>query len=258
MELRVDTSAVMSAIEAGTGEQVIDDYRGRRVLSSYEAFEISGTKWVILGEIDEAEVITEHYKRHKEFYEAEITSYLARCKTTPSSPLKESRDAKTVDMNEFRKATPGDTLYTGGVATCTAVAITLPGRLGYLAHIGPTDRIYGEPDRGHNNCLGEMLSDLQRFDVYPCELADLEVTIVATHTASFAEAVDLLLEVGIELSQIRFACNIQAASASILVTTEDESIHVRWKSSSSGMTSVVGTDVEDLGSIVTRLADGNP
>ena len=254
MELRVDTAAVTAAIGTGVGEKMVNDYRGCRVLSSYETFEILGTKWVILAEIDEAEVVTEHYKTHKEFYRDEIIDYLTRSKAVPSSPLKYARKAKTVDMNEFRKATPGDTLYTGGVATCTAVAITLPDHFGYLAHIGPTDCIYGEPDRGHNNCLGEMLNNLQRFDVYPCELADLEVTIVATHTASFAATVDLLLEVGIELSQIRFACNTQAASASVLVTNEDESVHVRWISSLADMTSVTGTDVEDLGSIVKRLA----
>ena len=45
LRLRVDTEAVTTALEFGAGEQVIRDYRGERVLSSFERFEVLGTKW---------------------------------------------------------------------------------------------------------------------------------------------------------------------------------------------------------------------
>ncbi|MEE9602650.1 MAG: cache domain-containing protein [Thermoguttaceae bacterium] len=257
MALKVDTVAVAAAIETGTGKQIIDDYRGCRVLSSYEAFEIFGIEWVILAEIDEAEVVTEHFKRHEEFYRAEIVSHLTQNGIKASAPWKRPPNAKIVDMNEFGKATSADTLYTGGVATCTAVAVVLPGRFGYLAHIGPTDRIYGQPDHGHNNCLGEMLNRLQRFDVYPCELSELEFTIVATHTTGFAEAVDLLLGVGIDLSQIRFAYNPKATSANVAVAADDGSVRIQWQSPSAGVIPTTAAHVVDLGSIVKRLAKKN-
>ncbi len=48
LEMKVETLAYFNAIRAGAGEQVIKDYRGVDVLSSYEAFELFGTKWIIV------------------------------------------------------------------------------------------------------------------------------------------------------------------------------------------------------------------
>lgn len=257
LRLKVETFAVSAALASGAGQRVIQDYRGVPVLSSFEPFDVYGTKWAIIAEMDESEAITEHYKQDAGFYREEIVRYLGRTPIKTRTRSSVQRRAKRIDMNEFAKALPGTVLETGGVATCTAIAAVLPRRFGYLAHIGPSDRIYERPDLGYNDCLGEMLYRVQQHDIYRRELPELEFTIVAAHHHSFAAAVDRLLGIGIELSQIRFAYNPKADYANVvLIPEEEEPLLIEWNASTGASTVSIGRDFEDLGSIVKRLAAG--
>ncbi len=49
------TSSASKALAGNTGNQIINDYRGVPVLSSYAPVNVSGLKWAILAEIDEEE-----------------------------------------------------------------------------------------------------------------------------------------------------------------------------------------------------------
>lgn len=91
-----------------------------------------------------------------------------------------------MDLNEFAKVEPGERLETYGVATCTVVGVTYPGRFAYLAHIAPNDAIYtkGKSSRpfarnGNSDFAGELIGKIEHYDVYPCELKNLQFTIVA-------------------------------------------------------------------------------
>jgi len=53
---KVDTEAVQDALAGNTDAKVVIDYNGSRVLSAYTPFEVGDTSWVLLAEIDEAEV----------------------------------------------------------------------------------------------------------------------------------------------------------------------------------------------------------
>ena len=55
----VDTEATRNALQGKNGSKIIIDYNGNPVLSSYSPVEITGTKWAILAEIDEAEVVSD-------------------------------------------------------------------------------------------------------------------------------------------------------------------------------------------------------
>jgi methyl-accepting chemotaxis protein len=54
----VDTKASRQALAGKTGTEIIKDYNGNPVLSSYAPINIGDTKWAILSEIDRAEVKT--------------------------------------------------------------------------------------------------------------------------------------------------------------------------------------------------------
>lgn len=143
LKQKVDTRAVMQALRDNKGERIIRDYRGIRVFSSFEKFELFNSTWIIIVEIDEDEIITEHYRRHKSYYQDRIIRYLAE-RSRQEKPLIEIEETrlKRVEMNEFAKGTPGTVLQTAGVSVCTAVVISYPGRFAYLVHISPTDDIY--------------------------------------------------------------------------------------------------------------------
>ena len=254
LQLRVETSAIAKALEVGNGQEVIEDYRGVRVLSSFERFDLLGTPWIIVAEIDEAEVITQHHRQHTAFYASRICSRLGDAPVSSQVPTPELERLRRVDMNEYARVAGHDSLVTNGVSACTAVAVVLPGRFGYLAHVGPGDRIYGEPDRGHNDCLGKMLRQIQRYDVYPCEIPELEFTIVAVHQESWAGVVRRLTDLGVELSQIRFAYNPDVQYANVFLTAGSTSPLVQWVTPRGASVTILASRIESLGEVVAALA----
>ena len=54
---KVDTAAVDRIFEGQTGQDIILDYRGTEVLSSYMPIEVEGLKWGLIAEIDKSEAL---------------------------------------------------------------------------------------------------------------------------------------------------------------------------------------------------------
>lgn len=61
LETKVQTEATQKALTGKQGTQIIRDYRGISVLSSYAPLEIDGLEWAILSEIDLAEAYAPTY-----------------------------------------------------------------------------------------------------------------------------------------------------------------------------------------------------
>lgn len=57
LELEIDTESSRAALSGKSGTQVIDDYRGVTVLSSYAPLDVAGVNWAVIAEIDESEVL---------------------------------------------------------------------------------------------------------------------------------------------------------------------------------------------------------
>jgi class 3 adenylate cyclase len=61
LEQKVQTQAVKEALTGKQGTQILDDYRGISVLSSYAPLQIDGLEWVILSEMDLSEAYAPLY-----------------------------------------------------------------------------------------------------------------------------------------------------------------------------------------------------
>ncbi len=59
LEREVDTLAVEEALAGTENTQIVEDYRGVNVLSSYNSLDVEGIDWAILAEIDEEEAFSE-------------------------------------------------------------------------------------------------------------------------------------------------------------------------------------------------------
>jgi methyl-accepting chemotaxis protein len=59
LEKEIKTTATENALAGNQGSQIINDYRGTRVLSSYSKLNIVDFDWAIMAEIDEAEAFAE-------------------------------------------------------------------------------------------------------------------------------------------------------------------------------------------------------
>ncbi len=260
LRLQVDARAVREAVANGSGEQVIEDYRGVRVFSSSEKFEVLGVPWIIIVEIDEDEVITDHYRKHRRRLGEEVLRRLASRSRVRRQTEGVSAQVRRVDVNEYAKVAPGAVLKTGGVYTCTAVAILFPGRFGYLAHISPTDDIYAPNPltrlflgAQHTDFLGELARRVTRYNVLPYELRKMRFVVVAPHTESFGRAVDRILDLGVELTAVKMIHNPAARGANVILDGTDYSVSVEWYTDQSRFLERAA-DVDDLGTVVKEVA----
>lgn len=268
LKLKVETDAVKAAFEKSGGREILDDYRGKRVYSAYEKFDVLGASWVIIAEIDEDEVITEFFKKQQKWLKARIWKYIAEKSEDlldgSSVEKLKAVNASRVDINEFARVDSGGSLFTDGVHTCTAVAILYPHRFGYLAHITPTDDSYIAnpltklilnfrlPSFRQSDLLSAIIRRINRFDIYPYETSNLQVIIVAPHKESFTNLVDQALQSGFELSSIKFVYNPKAQGANILLDVANNAVGVDWYSPDFSVTQLVA-DVEDLSVITMKV-----
>lgn len=239
LSIVVDTDALRAALSRSSGEIVTEDYRGVKVLSSFQTLVFEGSTWVVFAEMDEDEVVSERFSARAGDYLPRLLQGVGAGEATlPSRP--DSLDPTTrVDVNEYRRGEGSSTLATFGVSTCTGVIISYPGRFTYLGHVPPTDLAYGTGGIGAlgaalteletGDLLGDMMDRIKRYDVYPSELGALRITLVAVHTKGFANLVRGLLSEGVFLSQITILHDPTGKYANIYSSIADGQTVVEWR-----------------------------
>ena len=266
LKKRVETDAVRLAFERKAGQEVIDDYRGVRVFSAFEKFDLFNSSWVIIVEIDEAEVITEHYRDYKDYYlPAVMKSAMERPAAKREKPALwgEGLKGQRADVSEFTEARKGELLETRGVGPCSSVVIHYPARFGYLSHISPVDDSYEKGMFGkfllkerRTNFLDKIMKKVKRYDIYPYEMRNLNVTVIATHFESMKTLVDSLIDAGVELAQVRVMINPYADYANVRFDQSRDEVNVQWVMQE-GPEKVLfesAAEVENLGEMLKKIA----
>lgn len=261
---QVGTAAAEQGFADSIGNGIIRDYRGVTVFSSFERIDRAGVSWVIIAEIDEDEVITDLYSQNSEQFAKRVINHLSSLspcsKTMPIMP----GDTVEVDMNEAIIGRPGQVLLTRGVATCTAVSVSFPGRFSALAHLVPTDASYSDWGTGIfletrlPDLLDELMVRIERYEIYPYELGNLKFTIAANHDGAIPAIIDKLLEKNITVSQIRIIFNSPPWYANVAVDSDEGKTVVEWVDPD-GADSFFQSDTqsENLGTIVKNLIGYN-
>ncbi|MDH5717046.1 MAG: cache domain-containing protein [Spirochaetia bacterium] len=235
LKMKIETTAVKDAFNFGSGEKIITDYRGINVFSSYEKFEIYGAVWAIVAEIDEDEILSDFYLKHKSYFIAKISEYMSKKDYRTDKNINLTAKLKKVDLNEYIKAKPGDVLYTLGVSTCTSIVVSFPEKFGYLAHITPVDSIYVSNFLSNlflgdkkTNMFSRLLTRIKYHNIHPYEQKDLKFYIIATHNESFEKAVDKIISYGSEISSIHFLYKPNYESVNIFYDISENYIMVKW------------------------------
>ena len=269
---QIDTEAVRNALEAKSGNTIIEDYRGKKVFSSYEKFDYEGTTWIIIAEIDEDEVITEVYRgREKDLFSKACEYLESYTYSNDKQKLfvpgwKQKEDCIKVDFREFQKSKNGDVLYTEGVATCTALTISYPGKFGYLVHITPTDSAYrniGFLTRmllrdDFTDFVGTVMKGINRNDIIQYEKNLLRFGVIATHNSSFENIVHKLIENGVELSQIKVLFKNKFQKVDIVFDYKSDEVWSLWGGSGFNMMFTNEyKQVPDLGEIIKKISNYN-
>lgn len=230
LQQHLDDHNIQTKFQDGKGHLVVTDYRNKTALTSFEVFEFSGTKWLVVAKIDKDEITTAHYRDHKKYYNDQLVTWLQNAPTDVSEnrPYLSRPKGTTlrVDMDEFLKAQNAELLVTWGVATCTALVATMPRKFSYLAHMSPRDRAYGGDD---THLLAQVTKRIKSFDTYPYEMQDVLFVVIAPHLNSLPNILDHLIGEGFFLSQIQLIHLPSARSAAVIHDYENNILYTEWK-----------------------------
>jgi len=266
----IETEAVRNALKEKKGNKIIEDYRRKKVFSSYEQFDYEGTKWIIIAEIDEDEIITNLYRSSEKKFFNIACKYLANYpypenekKVFSPDWVKKNKCIK-VDFKEFQKSKNNEYLYTQGVSTCTAMTVCYPGKFGYLIHITPTDEVYKHispfvkfllKDR-HTDFVKTVFNYTNRYDIKQYEKPLLRFGVFATHNSSFKNIIRKLVDSGVELSQIKILFKKDYNLVNVIFDYKNDQVWSQWGNKGYNM---VFTDeykhLPDFGEIVKIISN---
>lgn len=256
LNMQPDDQNITAKFAQGRGCRSVMDYRGQRALTSFEVFDFLGVQWLVVAKVDEAELVTEHFRQHRRYYYDRILHALAGAEAVrgadPEAVSADNRKTTKVDMDEFVRANRSELLRTVGVSTCTAVIATYPGEFGYLAHISPHDRVYGGDG---TNLLGHVIKKIKTYDIHKYERHQVRFVIVARHNDSLSLIVDKLVDEGFLLAQVAVLHGPAEHYANVSYDYTQDRIGVEWVPDQAQAERVVqcGRDAQNLGDIVKQL-----
>ncbi|MGD8786655.1 MAG: cache domain-containing protein, partial [Phycisphaerales bacterium] len=103
LKKRLDNRNVETKFREKKGHRIVTDYRGFTAMTSFEVVEFMGTQWLVVVKVDEAQVTTEHFMQHRNYYDERIVQYLAQTQAGENEDAYPSTDRKIirqVDMDE--------------------------------------------------------------------------------------------------------------------------------------------------------------
>ncbi|MBN2063220.1 MAG: cache domain-containing protein [Sedimentisphaerales bacterium] len=228
LKTKLDKGNIEPKFQERRGNRFVTDYRGFKVLTSFEVFDFAGIQWLVVAKIDQAQITTEHYQQHHSFFNSLISDYLNSNAITEQHGTRlatESHTLRQVDMDEFIRADHKEMLQTIGVSTCTAVIAMYPGKFGYLAHVSPLDKVYGGDS---TDLVGSITERIKTYDIYKYERPYVKFVIVAKHLNSLNAIVDKLVAEGFLLSQISIMYYPQARHARVIYDYTNDQLAVEW------------------------------
>ena len=162
---RLDDRNIQAKFAEKRGHRTVRDYRGHRALTSFEVVEYFGTRWLVVAKIDEDEVVSRHFVEHRRYYADRLVDQLNDGSGPPMrrEGFSDDRPTLRIDMDEFLKASQGERLHTFGISTCTGLVAAVPGKLAYLGHLSPKDKMYVGDD---TDSLVQMNKRIKAFDIY--------------------------------------------------------------------------------------------
>ncbi len=231
LKTKLDDCNIEPKFLEGSGNRVVVDYRGFKVLTSFEVVEFLGAKWLVVVKMDEAQITTEHFKQHQGFYNGRIIEYLKNSYVTEDknqSVVSDDAVVRQVDMDEFVRARNNEMLQTMGVSTCTAVIASYPGKFGYLAHVSPLDNVYGG---NATDLVGSIVKKIKTYDIYKYERRYVHFVIIARHLNSLQAIIEKLTAEDFLLSQISVMYHPQAEYARVMYDYSGDHLGVTWVTS---------------------------
>ncbi len=212
--------------EEKKGRKSVTDYRGKVVYSAFDVFQFLSNEWLLIAKIDQNEIITQHYLENKPELYPQISSQIRSAVPQPTDiPGQPERKVIGVDIDEYQRADSFSALTTQGVSECTALIAGIPGMFSYMAHISPYDVIY---DENRTNLIQRILHRIDYIEITEAEKQSMQFFLVSAQPGSLQRAIDIILENGYFLSQIKVLIRQDRDYANIYADLSNNQIIITW------------------------------
>ncbi|MBI9066901.1 MAG: cache domain-containing protein [Salinivirgaceae bacterium] len=236
------------------GKKVVIDYRGKEVYSVFDVFDFFGSEWLLISKIDKNELVSRYYKENRDLLYPMLEAYLKKAGKFSKVHLQKSDSILNVDMDEFSRGDTTKVIQTQGVSTCTAVNFLFPWRFSYLAHISPYDVIYNEK---RTDITSQVFKHISYFEITESEKDELEFQIMSTQLRSLKKLIDVIIDKGHFLSQIKFMCNEDAEYGNFFCDIAGNTTVVNWElnSTNNSVASQNFNEVDNLETILLKMVN---
>ncbi len=231
------------------GKKIVIDYRGKEVYSVFDVFNFFGSEWLLISKIDKNELVSRYYKENRDLLYPMLEAYLKKAGQFSKARFQKSDSILNVDMDEFARGDTTKLIQTQGVSTCTAVNFLFPEHFSYLAHISPYDVIYNEK---RTDITSQVFKHISYFEITESEKDKLEFQIMSTQQKSLKNLIDIIIDKGYFLSQIKFMCNENAKYGNIYCDIAGSNTIVNWELNNNE-DSVVSQNFNELDNLETIL-----
>jgi len=226
LKQKLPAENVLYKFDKRLGNKIVVDYRNKRVLTSFEVFSFLGIDWLITAKMDEDEVVTEMYRNNPSAFDLSAKKNTCFKMIEHVDSIEFSKKVVDVHMDEFRRADSSSFLYTKSVYTCTAMLVTCPGRFAYLAHISPSDRVYGQDG---TDLVNQIFKQIDDKELVKSEKGKLKCYVISPSYKAVDEIISSLLDNGLLLPQIKLNIKPDALFADVAYDFDLDEITVYWK-----------------------------
>ncbi|MBK8808917.1 MAG: hypothetical protein IPO21_20720 [Bacteroidales bacterium] len=240
---------IESKFKEGKGEKIVIDYRDKEVLSVFEVIKFFDSEWLLISKIDKNEVLSGFYAENKNYLFNILENELSKNKTISLTHIKNKDSVISVNMDEYKRIDTTEIIFTQGVSTCTAIAIVLPGKFAYLAHISPFDAIYKDKK---TDIIKDLLKKISYFEITESQKELLEFKIMSTKTYSLELLIDKLITNGYNLNQIKILINNKSDFGNIYSNLKTNQTYVNWRTINNH-TDISSQDFKDAENLETIL-----
>lgn len=229
LKTKVTGATVDKAMEGKEGVEVVEDYRGINVFSAYGPIDFHGTRWAILAEIDEAEVMAPIYAMHLKdiivsaiilIIMSVIAIFVARTISKPVSDMSETT----------RKIAEGD------------YSVEVPG-LGRADEIGD---MAGAVEVLKENSI-EAQRAQQRQKALEIQAEEEKRTLLANLASDFEQTVVTSIEkLSAEVSQLQDMSSIMSSTSTQTQSSSESVAHAATETS---------TNVDTVSNATSEMSD---
>ena len=240
LKLHLSDENISSKFSEGMGHKKIIDYRGYEAITSFEVLSLYNLNWLLIAKIDLDEIITNDFLKNKDEYYSIIKKKSLNIQKTFFEGISFNEYSNEVSLDQFKRISGNENIYTHGVSTCTAVIITLPEKFSYLAHISAYDSLY---EGNSTDLISNMFDRIKKYEIPDYLLRELKIYVITPQIRFTQNIIEKLVNEGIFLSQIFFVKNKNASYANVYHDLSSGDTYVEWKMDTGEMR------IEDLNAI---------